>query len=103
MTNYSTSIQTTEMNTAKCGGLHQNGWIKENDVRIKVIPSPGQEKTVKHNTQRKKQLRRVDKAHSPLQTLYFNLMDEEIKDGREKDAGNNKIQQVGIGDKRNPT
>jgi len=41
MTNYSTSIQTTEMNTAKCGGLHQNGWIKENDVRIKVIPSPG--------------------------------------------------------------
>jgi hypothetical protein len=33
----------------------------------------------------------VDKDYSPLQTLYFNLMDEEKKDGREKDAGNNKI------------
>jgi hypothetical protein len=33
----------------------------------------------------------VAKAHSQLQTLYFNLMDEDIKDGREKDAGHNKI------------
>jgi len=41
MTNYSTSVQTTEVNTAKCGGLHQNGRIKEDNVRIKVIPSPG--------------------------------------------------------------
>ena len=97
MTNYSTSIQTTEVNTAKFRG------IKENEVRIKVIPSPGQEKAVKHNTQEKKQLRREDKVHSPLQILYFNLMDEEIKDGREKDAGNNKIQKAGIGEKPNHT
>jgi hypothetical protein len=33
----------------------------------------------------------VDKVRSPLQILYFNLMDEETKDGREKYAGNNKL------------
>lgn len=103
MTNYSTSVQTTEVNTAKCGGLHQNGRIKEDNVRIKVIPSPGQGKNVKHNTQQKKQLRRLDKAHRQLQTLYFKLMNEEIKDGREKDVGSNKIQKAGIGEKPNDT
>ena len=62
-----------------------------------MIPSCGQEKTVEHSTQWKKQLK--NKIPSSLQTLYFNLVDEEIQDGREQDAGSNKIQETRIRDK----